>query len=117
MEYFKMVALRAYEQRGLAEAYLTELQQLVAGLDVNRFVVKANMRAVVEYTDKTRWLNLSQGDRLDVNTHLSALILPNKADDELARRFDILILSYQLTLLSGAYRTDQYINKISSTAC
>ena len=116
MEYFKMVALRAYEQRGLAEAYLTELQQLVAGLDVNRFVVKANMRAVVEYTDKTRWLNLSQGDRLDVNTHLSALILPNKADDELARRFDILILSYQLTLLSGAYRTDQYINKISSTA-
>jgi type I restriction enzyme R subunit len=27
-----------------------------------------------------------------------------------------LILSYQLALLSGAYRTDQYINKISSTA-
>ena len=104
------------EQRGLAEAYLTELQQLVAGLDVNRFVVKANMRAVVEYTDKARWLNLSQGDRLDVNTHLSALILPNKDDDELARRFDVLILSYQLALLSSAYRTDQYINKISSTA-
>jgi type I restriction enzyme R subunit len=104
------------EQRGLAEAYLTELQQLVAGLDVNRFVVKANMRAVVEYTDKARWLNLSQGDRLDVNTHLSTLILPNKDDDELARRFDILILNYQLALLSGAYRTDGYMNKISGTA-
>ena len=104
------------EQRVLAEAYLTELQQLVAGLDVNRFVVKAKMRAVVEYSDKGRWDNLSKGDRLDVNTHLSTLILPNKNDDELARRFDILILNYQLALLSGAYRTDGYINKISGTA-
>ena len=104
------------DQRALAEAYLTELQQLVAGLDVNRFVVKAKMRAVVEYSDKARWENLSKGDRLDVNTHLSTLILPNKNDDELARRFDILILNYQLALLSGAYRTDGYINKISGTA-
>ena len=104
------------EQRTLAEVYLTELQQLVAGLDVNRFVVKANMRAVVEYSDKARWVNLSKGDRLDVSTHLSTLILPNKNDDELARRFDILILNYQLALLSGAYSTDGYINKISGTA-
>ena len=104
------------DQRALAEAYLTELQQLVASLDVNRFVVKAKMRAVVEYSDKARWENLSKGDRLDVNTHLSTLILPNKNDDELARRFDILILNYQLALLSGAYRTDGYINKISGTA-
>jgi type I restriction enzyme R subunit len=104
------------EQRELAEAYLTELQQLVVGLDVNRFVVKAKMRAVVEYSDKARWENLSQADRLDVNMHLSTLILPNKNDDELARRFDILILNYQLALLSGAYRTDGYMNKISGTA-
>lgn len=104
------------EQRVLAEAYVTELQQLVAGLDVNRFVVKAKMRAVVEYSDKARWENLSPADRLDVNTHLSTLILPNRNDDELARRFDILILNYQLALLSGAYRTDGYMNKISGTA-
>jgi len=72
---------------------------LVASLDINRFVVKANMRAVVEYSDKARWANLSKGDMLDVSTQLSTLILPNKNDDELARRFDILILNYQLALL------------------
>ena len=104
------------EQRTLAESYLNELNELVAGLDINRFVVKAEMRAVVEYSNKTRWENLSKGDMLDVNTHLSSLMLPNKDDDELARRFDILILNYQLALLSGAYRTDRYINKISRTA-
>jgi len=104
------------EQRALAESYLSELHQLIAGLDTNRFVVKAQMRAVVEYSDKARWANLSKGDMLDVNVHLSQLILPDKDDDELARRFDILILNYQLALLTGAYSTDRYINKISGTA-
>ena len=104
------------EQRVLAETYVSELQLLVAGLDINRFVVKANMRAVVEYSDKARWLNLSNSDMLDINTHLSTLILPDKNDDELARRFDVLILNYQLALLTGAYRTDSYINKICKTA-
>ena len=104
------------EQRVLAETYVSELQLLVAGLDINRFVVKANMRAVVEYSDKARWLNLSNSDMLDINTHLSTLILPDKNDDELARRFDVLILNYQLALLTAAYRTDSYINKICKTA-
>ena len=104
------------EQRVLAETYVSELELLVAGLDINRFVVKANMRAVVEYSDKARWLNLSNSDMLDINTHLSTLILPDKNDDELARRFDVLILNYQLALLTGAYRTDSYINKICKTA-
>ena len=104
------------EQRTLAESYMTELQQLVAALDTDRFVVKAEMRAVVEYSEKTRWVNLSKGDMLEINTHLSKLILPSKDDDELARRFDVLILNYQLALLTGAYSTDRYINKISGTA-
>ncbi len=42
--------------------------------------------------------------------------MPEPADDELARRFDILILNYQLALLTSAYRTEQFINKISGTA-
>ena len=45
-----------------------------------------------------------------------AFLLPEPADDELARRFDILILNYQLALLTSAYRTEQFINKISGTA-
>jgi type I restriction enzyme, R subunit len=101
------------EQRALASAYINELQQLVAQLDRERFVVKAKLRAVVEYSEKTRWQNLSRTDMLDINTNLSNLVLPAKEDDELARRFDVLILNYQLALLSGAYSTDRYINKIS----
>lgn len=104
------------EKRLLAGVYIDELHNSVAQLDRERFVVKAKLRAVVEYSNKSRWENLSQSDMLDINTHLSSLILPAKEDDELARRFDVLILNYQLGLLTGAYSTDRYLNKINSIA-
>lgn len=101
------------EQKELAESYIVELNQLVAELDRERFVVKAKMRAVVEFSNKDRWQNLSKSDMLEINTELSGLVLPAKDDDELARRFDVLILSYQLALLSGASSTESYIYKIN----
>jgi type I restriction enzyme R subunit len=50
----------AEQQRTLGATYLDELHQLIAGLDADRFVVKAEMRTVTEYCNKTRWDNLSQ---------------------------------------------------------
>jgi type I restriction enzyme, R subunit len=104
------------EERTLAESYITELQQTTATLDKSRFVVRAKLRYVVEYSEKPRWQNLSKGDLLDINTHLSALALPAKEDDELAKRFDLLILNYQLALMTAAYSTDRFIKQISGTA-
>ncbi len=105
------------EQKLLAESYITELHQLISELDKNRFVVKAEMRAVVEYAEQSRWLNLSKNDRLDISTHLSKLILPNKEDDEQSKRFDILTLNYQLTLLNnGGDMVPVYTQKISDTS-
>ncbi|MDQ6967921.1 MAG: type I restriction-modification enzyme R subunit C-terminal domain-containing protein, partial [Mariprofundaceae bacterium] len=101
------------EQRELAEGYVKELHKAVASLNQDRFVVKAKLRYVIEYSDIKCWANLSKGDMLDINTHLSALVLPHKEDDEMARRFDVLVLRFQLALLTHAYSTDSYINKIS----
>lgn len=104
------------EQRALAETYVDELHALVTNLDRERFVVKAKISSVVEYSDKSRWQNISRSDMLDINTDISNLILPAKEDDELARRFDILILRFQIGLLTAAYSTDRYMNKISQTS-
>lgn len=104
------------EQQALAEGYVSELYQAVATLDHSRFVVKAKLRTVVEFSDEARWQSLSKSDMLDINTDLSALVLPNEDDDELARRFDVLILNYQLALLTNAYSTDHYVNKINTIA-
>lgn len=107
-------AQSAKEQDELASSHIDELHQMIAHLDRDRFVVKAKLRGVVEYRDKARWQNISNSDMLDINTSLSSLVLPDKEDDELARRFDILILKYQLALLTGAYSTDSYLNKINA---
>jgi len=104
------------DERDLAEGYIADLHQTISTLDRNRFVVKAKLRYVVEYCEKSRWQNLSKGDLLDINTHLSALGLPAKEDDELAKRFDLLILDYQLALMTAAYSTERFIKKISSIA-
>ena len=104
------------EQRQLAETYIQELHSCVANLDQDRFVVKAKLRYVIEYSDVKRWENLSNGDMLDICTHLSELVLPKDSDDELARRFDVLLLGYQLALLTHAYSTEGYTLKITSIA-
>ena len=101
-------------QRQLAETYIDECHQLIANLDMDRFVVKAKMRMVAEYSDKVRWLNVSKTDCLEINSHLSPLILPNKDDDERARRFDVLMLNYQLALLLSAKNSNRYVNTIHS---
>jgi type I restriction enzyme, R subunit len=103
-------------ERELAESYIADLHQTVAMLNRERFVVKAKLRSVLEYSEEARWQNLSKSDMLDIITELSDLALPAKADDESAKRFDILILNYQLALLTAAYSTERYITQISGTA-
>ncbi len=104
------------DERALAEVYIADLHQTIATLNRDRFVVKAKLRYVVEYSEKARWQNVSKSDMLDINTHLSDLGLPAKEDDELAKRFDILILNYQLALITAAYSTERFITQISGTA-
>lgn len=104
------------EQKRLAESYINDCYGCVASLDRERFVVKAKLRSVVEYSHKANWENISQSDVLDINKDLSGLVLFKKGDDELAKRFDVLILKYQLALLSAGMSTDGYITNISSIA-
>jgi len=104
------------EQRELAETYIRDMHGNVAALDHDRFVVKAKLRYVIEYADGKRWESLSRGDVLDICTHLSGLMLPRDEDDEFARRFDVLILRYQMVLLTHTYSTDGFVRNISSIA-
>lgn len=100
----------------IRDKYLSELHKSILNLDQNRFIVRKQLRYVTEYSNKSRWLNLSKGDLQEINTHLSHLQPPEKGDDELARRFDMLVLFYQILLLSGSDKTAKYMTKIFNTA-
>ena len=103
-------------ERELAEQYINELHQDVEQLDRSRFQVKKYLRYVEEFSKKQRWESLSKSDVIEIQEHLAKLILPKKSDDELARRFDILILNYQLAVLVGKTSTKHFKEKIYSTA-
>ena len=100
----------------IRDGYLTELHRIIQNLDENRFVVRKDLRYVTAYSNKRKWLNLSKSDVQEINAHLSHLQPPSKGDDELARRFDMLVLIYQILLLTGSGDTGKYMSKIFRTA-
>ena len=93
-------------------AYLTELHGAVNDLDRDRFEVKKQLRYVEKYKEKSKWLSLSDKEVGEINKHLSHLQPVNKEDDEGARRFDMLVLTYQILLLSGSGNIEKYMGKI-----
>ena len=96
--------------------YIDDSHEIIANLDHDRFVVRKEMRYVTEYHNRPRWENISKGDWADINEHLAHLDVPLRGDDELARRFDVLMLSFQLALLGGFKSFEKYVLNVSSTA-
>ena len=104
-----------YEEE-LQEKYLSDLHHIVSTLDEQRFMVRKELRHVKEFSHRSKWDGLGLGDIQIINTHLSHLQAPNRDDDELARRFDLMILAFQIDLLSGAAKSEDFISKIYITA-
>ena len=100
----------------IRDTYLAVLHKTIQNLDENRFVVRKQLRYVKEYSNKNKWLNLSKSDVQEINTHLSHLQPTSRQDDEMARRFDMLVLMYQILLLTGSDSKGKYMAKIFRTA-
>jgi len=97
------------EDDKLASSYIDELHHLIATLDHQRFVVRKELRLVNEFTSRERWENISKGDFADICLHLSNLAPIAEKDDEIAKRFDLIVLNLQLALL---LRSNKQINLI-----
>lgn len=110
------LANKTDSDKQLRDNYLDELHKIVQNLDENRFVVRRQLRYVKEFSNKQKWLNLTKSDIQEINTHLSNLQPVAKDEDELARRFDMLVLIYQVLLLSGSADTGKHMSKIFKIA-
>ena len=100
----------------MRELYLDELHKAISQLDEERFIVRKQLRYVKAYSNLDKWMSITKNDILDVNKHLSHLTVAPKDEDELARRFDLLILTYQLALLTGNGDTGKYTGRVFRTA-
>ncbi len=102
------------EDDKLANSYIDELHRLIATLDQQRFVVRKELRLANEFTSRERWENISKVDFADICLHLSNLAPIAEKDDEIAKRFDLIVLNLQLALLLRSNKQVALIGRIGT---
>src|SRR5204862_3025722 len=75
------------------------LHEQVAGMNLNNFVVRPQRRLVEKFAKAGAWTTLKDEDRGDLTKKVAGLPTEVADDDEDAKRFDLLMLRLQLTLL------------------
>ncbi|RPF26665.1 DEAD/DEAH box helicase family protein [Georgenia muralis] len=84
----------------LRASTVATLHQIVAGMNLDNFVVRPHRRAVVKYASADAWTRIPPEDSEELFT-LAGLPSSVQDDDEDAKRFDLLILRRQLAQLDG----------------
>ncbi len=75
------------------------LHSIVAGMQMDNFVVRPKRRWVEAWSTADAWTHLGTEQSQDISTHLSGLPTVVRDDDEDAKRFDLLMLRIQLCVL------------------
>ena len=78
-----------------------QMHEVVERMDVDNFIVRPKRRYVERFSQRERWEKLTQTDLLDIQENLTKLPYDDD-DEEMARRFDLLILNLQLAILESA---------------
>jgi type I restriction enzyme R subunit len=75
------------------------LQTEVASMDLRNFVVRPKRAVVERFAGYDAWADLDEGDLHDLATEVAGLPSNREAEEEEAKRFDLLMLTLQLALL------------------
>ncbi|EJF09056.1 DEAD/DEAH box helicase family protein [Pontibacter sp. BAB1700] len=102
-------------EQQLRQSLLHTLHHTVATLDRDSFLVKRHLRYVEYFSQRSLWDGLSKADRQDIAQYLAPLA-PVEGNDELARRFDLLLLNLMLVVLEKDTRLPGYINRVREMA-
>jgi type I restriction enzyme, R subunit len=89
-------ALSDADVRGLTARLM---QDEVAAMNVDNFVVRPRRRLVQKYADAGAWVALSDADRTELASEVAGLPSEQAGEPEETRRFDLLMLNLQLAVL------------------
>lgn len=85
---------------------LKTLQEVVAGLNRDNFIVRQHRRAVEKYEKPEAWALLDEHTREELVNEIAPLPSARGFGTEEAKRFDLLMFSLQLALLKGSKQFD-----------
>jgi type I restriction enzyme R subunit len=86
---------------GLRRDTAEHLREMVAGMNVDNFIVRPQRRLVERYSDWQPWKHLTPDTAGEIAQHLAGLPSAIRDDDEAAKRFDLIMLRIQLARLDG----------------
>lgn len=84
-----------------------QLQETVAGMNLDNFMVRQRRRTVEKYLDAKAWDALDDEKRKELIDEIAPLPTAKRHGTEEAKRFDLLMFQLQLALLKGSKRFDK----------
>ncbi len=92
---------------------IEDVYEQINALDQDNFIVRPHLKYLHRYLNKDLWQNLSNTDVIDINEHLSGLTIVDE-EDELAVRFDLLIIELQDAIFNALPSQKRFVDKVSS---
>jgi len=99
------------------EATTSLLHQQVAAMNVDNFVVRPKRMYVERYAQSSAWKILSMDAMNELETEVAGLPTALTDEDEEAKRFDMLLLRTQLSVLQAGVDFVSLKDKIQKIAC
>ena len=85
-------------------------------MNPDNFIVRPHRRHLEKFSQREKWSALNAEDELEVRLHLAGLPAELAAEDESARRFDLIVLNLQLALLEKSGSFGRYRDKVMEIA-
>ena len=112
---FALLGQEDAELKAYGESIIGQLVKQTQALNGESFIVRQHWEVVEKYRDANAWNALSDLDIKELHDHIAPLMMETD-QDELAKRFDALMLDLQLCVLNGEKKQSKLIQKVVSTA-
>jgi len=112
---FVLLTQEDSELKDYGQTIIDQLILQTQALNTSSFIVRQHWEVVEKYQDPNAWNALSDLDLHELFTHISPLMSETE-QDEMAKRFDALMLDLQLSVINGEKKQAALIKKVVSTA-
>lgn len=112
---FVLLAQEDVELKEYGKSLIDVLVQQTQELNGDSFIVRQHWEVVEKYRDANAWNALSDLDIKELFDHIAPIVVETESD-EMAKRFDALMLDLQLCILKGEKKQVGLIQKVITTA-